>query len=100
MKMQRDGDRLTVFTEGRIDTNSAPQFASELESALDGVADLTLDCSLLEYVSSSGLRVVMQAIKTMGKRHGAIRIVNVSEYLYDILETPGFTGVCDVEMKR
>ncbi|MBQ9459561.1 MAG: STAS domain-containing protein [Oscillospiraceae bacterium] len=99
MKMQRDGNKLTAFAAGRIDTNSAPEFASELESVLDGVMDLTLDFSELEYISSSGLRVLMIAIKEMQKRRGDIRIVNASESIFDILETTGFAGVCDVEMK-
>ena len=28
-----------------------------------------------------------------------MRIVNVRAEIYDILETTGFTGMCDVEMK-
>ncbi|MBE7008747.1 MAG: STAS domain-containing protein [Ruminococcaceae bacterium] len=99
MKMQRDGDKLTVFAQGRIDTNSAPEFASQVEGALDGVMDLTFDFSELEYISSSGLRVLMIAIKEMRRRRGEVRITNASEGVYDILESTGFTGACDVEMK-
>ncbi len=99
MRMNRDGDKLTVFAEGRINTNSAPAFASEVEGGLEGVMDLTLDLDRLEYISSSGLRVLMMAIKEMGRRHGAVRITNVSENVYDILENTGFTGACDVEQK-
>lgn len=99
MKMNRDGDKLTVFAEGRIDTNRAPAFAGEVEGALEGVMDLTMDLDRLEYISSSGLRVLMMAIKEMGRRHGVIRITNVSENVYDILESTGFTSACDVEPK-
>ena len=60
--------------------------------------ELILDLNDPEYISSSGLRAVMLAVKTMARR-GEMRIVNVSEDVYDILETTGFTGVCDVEMK-
>ena len=58
-----------------------------------------MDLDRLEYISSSGLRVLMMAIKEMGRRHGVIRITNVSENVYDILESTGFTSACDVEPK-
>jgi len=98
MEIIKEGSRVTVVADGRIDAYSAPQFAEAMETALDGAEDLTLDFNDLEYISSSGLRAVMLAVKTMG-RQGAMRIVNVRAEIYDILETTGFTGVCDVEMK-
>lgn len=96
MTIQRDGGNVTLFAEGRIDTYNAPQFAAEMEKALDGAASLTLDFSALTYISSSGLRAVMLAAKAMAKQ-GEMRIVGASESVYDILETTGFTGLCDVE---
>lgn len=96
MKIERDGGKTTVYTEGRIDTNSAPKFAAEMEQALPGTTELVLDCGALEYISSSGLRAIMLAVKTM-QRQGEMRIVNVNEDIYNILETTGFTGVCEVE---
>ena len=98
MTILRDGGRVTLVAEGRIDTYAAPRFAAEMEKALKGAEDLTLDFDSLIYISSSGLRAVMLAVKTMAKQ-GSLRIVNVSENVYGILEATGFTGVCDVEMK-
>lgn len=96
MTIQRNGGKVTLFADGRIDTYNAPQFAAEMEKALDGAATLTLDFSALQYISSSGLRAVMLAAKAMAKQ-GEMRIVGVSEQVYDILETTGFTGICDVK---
>lgn len=96
MKIQKDSGRVTVYADKRIDANTAPQFAAEMEKVLDGAEDLTLDFSDLEYISSSGLRAVLLAVKTMA-RQGDMRIVGVNKDIYTILETAGFTGVCDVE---
>ncbi len=98
MRTEKDGSKVTMFAEGRIDTNSAPLFASEVEEALKDATEFILDFSNLDYISSSGLRAIMLAVKKMG-RQGAMRIVNVGEEIYDILEMTGFTGVCDVERK-
>ena len=97
MKVQREENgRVTVFTQSRIDTNAAPQFAAELEKALEGAQELVLDFSQLVYISSSGLRPVMLAVKVMARK-GGLRIVGVNESIYDVLETTGFVGLCDVE---
>ena len=95
--IQRDGDQVTVFAEGRIDTIHAPQFAEEIKQSLRGTHHLLIDCSRLSYISSSGLRAVMVAVRAMD-RQGSICIINVNREIYDILETTGFTGMCDVEM--
>ena len=97
MKILREGDRVTLTADRRIDAYSSSQFAAEMEEALQGVTDLILDFSELTYISSTGLRVVMLAVKTMA-RQGNMRIVNVSPEVYEILEATGFTGVCDVEL--
>lgn len=96
MTIHRDGGKVTLTTEERIDAYNAPQFAADMEKALDGAASLTLDFSALDYISSSGLRAVMLAAKAMA-RQGELRIVGAGENVYDILETTGFTGICDVE---
>ena len=99
MTIQRNGGAVTLYADERIDANTAPQFAAEMEQALTGATELTLDFSSLSYISSSGLRAVMLAVKTMA-RQGEIRIVGVGDSVYEILETTGFTGVCDVEPKK
>lgn len=94
--IKREGGKVTLFAEGRIDTVHAPEFSAEMEEAVSGAQELVLDCSKLTYISSSGLRAVMLAVKAMG-RQGEMRIVHVNEDIYDILEATGFTGVCEVE---
>ena len=55
---KQEGDTLVVALDGRLDTNTAPGFLSEMEPMLDSVNALTLDCEKLEYLSSAGLRVL------------------------------------------
>ena len=99
MSIQRDGGSVTVSVGARIDTYQAPQFAAEMEQAVAGATELVLDFSKLTYISSSGLRAVILAVKAMD-RQGIMRIVNVREPIYEILETTGFTGMCEVEQTR
>ena len=99
MKVERDDNgRVTVFADERIDTNAAPRFAAEMEQAVKDARELVLDFSRLTYIASSGLRPVMLAVKTMSKQ-GTMRIIGVSEGVYDVLETTGFVSICDIERK-
>ena len=45
---------LVVALEGRLDTTTAPQLEEELKTGLEGVTDLVIDLSKLEYISSAG----------------------------------------------
>ena len=99
MTFENDNGKVTVYATGRIDANHAPQFAADMEKALKDAHDLVIDCRDLDYISSSGLRAVMLAVKTMAKQ-GEMRIVNVNKDIYSIFEMTGFTGVCEVEMPK
>ena len=96
MTIRRDDGSVTLTAGRRIDANTAPCFAAEIEAALDGATDLTLDFSALDYISSSGLRAVMLAVKAMNRR-GGLRIINVRKPVYEVLEVIGFTSLCDIE---
>jgi anti-sigma B factor antagonist len=92
----RDGGKLTVRLEGRLDTTTAPQLEGELRTALDGVTELEFDFSGLEYISSAGLRVLLFAQKTMNKQ-GNMVIRNASSDVKDIFEVTGFSDILTVE---
>ena len=99
MKTVRDGAKTTLFAKGRIDANHAQHFSSVLEKALEGTSEFVLDFSGVEYISSSGLRAIMRAVKTMD-RQGSMRIVNVSDEMYDLLEMTSFTGITEIERAK
>jgi uncharacterized protein (TIGR02172 family) len=87
------GDVLIVTIEGHIDTATAPAFEFELMSDLRGINEAVLDCGGLEYISSSGLRVLLKLRKAVT----TVRLTNVSSAVYEILEMTGFTEMLEVE---
>ena len=87
---------LKVNLEGRLDTTTAPQLEGELKSSLDGISDLVLDMTNLEYISSAGLRVLLSAQKVMNKQ-GNMTIKNVSEEIMEIFEVTGFVDILTIE---
>ena len=87
---------LNVAITGRLDTTTAPQLESELKQSLSGIEKLVLDFAALEYLSSAGLRVLLQAQKTMNKQ-GEMIIKNVNETINEIFEVTGFIDILTIE---
>ena len=74
--------------KGKIDSNNASEFEKELLAELPK----ELDASMLEYISSAGLRVLLKLTKTVGE----VTINNVSSEVYDIFDVTGFTNILNV----
>ena len=92
----KDGSKLTLALEGRLDTTTAPQLEGELKEALDGVTELELDFQQLEYLSSAGLRVLLAAQKVMNKQ-GSMVIRHVNETIHEVFEVTGFIDILTIE---
>ena len=79
----QDGAKLTVKVSGRLDTTTAPELEDDLKASLDGIEDLTMDFSDLEYISSAGLRVLLSAQKIMNKQ-GSMVVTGVNSTIMEI----------------
>ena len=78
-----NGSELAIALEGRLDTTTSPKLEAELKQSITGVTGLTIDMAALEYISSSGLRVLLSAQKVMNKQ-GSMVIKNVNETIMDV----------------
>ena len=92
----KNGSKLTLALEGRLDTTTAPQLEGELKDALEGITDLELDFQNLEYLSSAGLRVLLAAQKVMNKQ-GKMTIHHVNETIHEVFEVTGFIDILTIE---
>jgi anti-sigma B factor antagonist len=90
-----DGVSMTMKLEGRLDSVTAPQFEAELKCSLEGIKELALDFSSLDYLSSAGLRVILAAQKIMNKK-GSMLIRNVNETIMNVFEITGFTDLLKI----
>ena len=93
---KREGEKLTVILEGRLDTTTAPQLEKELRSDMNGVTEMKFDFQKLAYISSAGLRVLLSAQKVMNKQ-GTMVIYNANEEIMEIFEVTGFIDILNIE---
>ena len=91
----KNGSRLTLALDGRLDTTTAPELDKILKTSLDGVTDLTLDLERLEYLSSAGLRVLLSGQKAMNKQ-GTMTVRHVNETIMEIFEITGFSDILTI----
>ena len=93
---KQEGSKLVIALEGRLDTTSAPDLEKELKTSLDGVTDLTLDLTNLDYISSAGLRVLLSTHKTMMKQ-GQMKVTNASDIVKEVFDVTGFSDILTIE---
>lgn len=94
INVSQNGTSLTYVLNGRIDTTTAPQLSANLH--LDGVQELVFDMAGIDYLSSAGLRVFLQAQTAMNKSGGTMRIVHCQPHIRKLFEIVGFTSVMEV----
>ena len=98
MRYTVSGGKVCVYLRGRIDTNNAPEFASEMDRIHKANAgrEMIIDAEGLEYISSSGLRVLMKLRRDLGE----MAIINVSAQVYEIFDMTGFTTLFRISKKK
>ena len=97
IRKEQNGDELIIYLDGRLDTTTSPKLEQELKDSLDdNTKKLVIDLEKLEYMSSAGLRVLLQAQKQMNKQ-GEMIVRSVNETIKDIFEVTGFSDILTVE---
>jgi len=90
----------TVLTlNGRLDTANAPLLERKINQWGKEITELILDFSELEYISSMGLRVLLQAKKTLKAEDRKLTIKNMNSSIREIFEMTGFLNLMLQEEK-
>ena len=87
---KREGSKLTIIVDGRIDTITAPELEAFINANIEGVKELVFDLSNMEYTSSAGLRVFLMTHKRM-MGQGEMVIENVQDDVMEVFEITGFS---------
>lgn len=91
-----NGSSVTLKIIGRLDTVTAPELEAMVSASIGGIEELVLDCSELEYVSSAGLRVILNAQKKMNVQ-GSMKLTGVNEDVMEVFDITGFADILTIE---
>ena len=93
LKGNLKGDELTVYVFGRIDSTDSSDYEKAIFAEKKKKhSKLILDFSGVSYISSAGLRVILK----LAKSEKELRIINVSNDVYNVFEMTGFTQIVHV----
>lgn len=94
------GLKLIIKAEGRIDTMTAVEFGTSVNDLLDNsdeeIKELVLDFEGVDYISSIGLRIILELQKRMNNQ-GAMKLLKVAPTVMEVFQMTGFANVLTIE---
>ena len=98
ISVNKNGNKVTVATEGVIDTETASNLSATLLELDYSNLDLTLDFDKTDYITSAGLRVLLVARKKL--TDDTMRIINVNEPIELVFKVTGFSDILNYSGKK
>ena len=97
-KIKENNAVITVELIGRLDT-AAAQEVSEKLLPLQEKAEQTivLDCSQLNYISSSGLRIFLALRKAAAVKGGKVIVKSINDDIRTVFMMTGFLNLFEIE---
>ena len=89
-----ENNNQVVYFEGRLDTSASSQVQQELQPLIDNIqSDVILNCSKLEYISSSGLRIFLSILKSAKAEGKRVFIHELSNEIRQVFTMTGFISL-------
>jgi anti-sigma B factor antagonist len=86
-----------VSASGRIDSSNVSEFEDALQQVMDdGVHNIVIELSGVNYMSSAGLRAMVSALRDCKKRRGDVRLAQPSERVEEVLSLAGLDSLFQV----
>ena len=83
---------------GRLDTPASQEVANTLEPLQENAGGtIILDCSQLEYISSSGLRIFLTLRKAAMAKGGNVIVRGMNEEIRTVFMMTGFLNLFQIE---
>ena len=96
IKTKRNEKELIVELSGRLDTTTAPALEKAIGENICNIENLVLDFKEIEYISSAGLRVLLNTQKKI-QQTGKMKVINVCEEVMEVFEITGFIDILTIE---
>ena len=94
---KEEGKNYVMIFEGRLDTPSSVQAGRDMQVLEDCEGhDITLDCTALEYISSSGMRLFLDLLKITRQKGSQLTIIGLREDIRMVFDEVGFLNLFDI----
>lgn len=82
---------------GRIESSNADEWKEKINGSIPENGDMVFECSGLTYISSAGIRMIINAYKLLKKRGDTVIMKNVSPAVMEVLELTGVSDFVNIE---
>ena len=96
--IQEKDNRITAILSGEMDTAAALEIETSLLPLYDSAGrDIVIDCTELEYIASSGLRILLGILKKAKAGGSRVILKNVNDVIHEVFELTGFINIFEFE---
>ena len=85
---------LYVRASGRLDLDTAVDYGTKVKDTIEDsnnfITEVVLDFSQITFISSFGLKIILELYKLMKERNGVLKLKGVSESLMSSFRMVGF----------
>ena len=94
---EMDG-KIVATLDGELDTAAAIEVEKELQPLFESKGrDLVIECEKLEYIASSGLRILLGILKSAKAAGGKVVLRNMNDDIKNVFQLTGLISLFDVE---
>ena len=98
IEINEQNGKVVVSLAGEMDTAAALEMEENLKTLCDKkVKEIVFDCTDLEYIASSGLRILLSILKSTKANGGTVVLHNVNEDIKDVFQLTGFINIFTIE---
>ncbi|EPP35402.1 anti-anti-sigma factor family protein [Chlamydia ibidis] len=91
IQKEENGETVILHLHGKLDGIFSPEVQASISQSLEnGMRNVILDCAHLDYMSSAGIRVLLQSYHQVGKNFGKIVLTSVPKTIEQTLYVTGF----------
>ena len=92
-----EGNTVRASITGRLDTINAAKCEKDfLPLKENAEKEIVIDCTGLEYISSSGLRLFLSLRKEVQAKSGSLVIENINDDIRNVFNITGFSKLFDI----
>ena len=92
-----EGGVVLVTLDGRLDTAQAVECEKDFQPLLQQAdQQIVIDCTRLEYISSSGLRLLLTLRKAVEEKGGHLTIEHINDDIRNVFTLTGFFTLFDI----
>jgi anti-sigma B factor antagonist len=80
--------------DGRLDSNTSRELEEQVMGVIAGGSSrLLMDFGGVDYINSSGLRVLLMALQHLKKGGGQLHLCDIKDYMREVFDISGYTEI-------